>query len=184
MSWTVCQVKKVRLHCIFPQHFPFPPPPKKQNYIWAASVTSAPLSAPSHVAPPHWSVHRGRHRCSINITQDSSVQTTARGRKRERESDLPDTNCRVARRAESPDCGAAERIPSLTWGSSESLLEGAEGGLEQTLVMLGWNYWSYLTLFKVELAVSFHSIWPLDADGGSWNHNSVIASLCPRFNFL
>lgn len=29
MSWTVCQVKKVRLHCIFPQHFPFPPPPKK-----------------------------------------------------------------------------------------------------------------------------------------------------------
>lgn len=53
MSWTVCQVKKVRLHCIFPQHFPSPPPPpKKQNYIWAASVTSAPLSAPSHVAPP------------------------------------------------------------------------------------------------------------------------------------
>ena len=61
---------------------------------------------------------------------------------------------------------------------------GGGGGLEQTLVMLGCNYWSYLTLFKVELAVSFHSIWPLDADGGSWNHNSVIASLCPRFNFL
>lgn len=74
----------------------------------------------------------------------------------------------------------ADPIPDLR----QLYLQRVLAGLKQTLMMLRWNYLSYLTLFKVGRVVFFHSIWPLDAYGGLWNHNSVIASLCPRFNFL
>lgn len=56
--------------------------------------------------------------------------------------------------------------------------------LSNRWTMLRWDDLIYLTLFKVGRVVSFHSICPVDAHGGLWNHNSVIGSLCLRINFL
>lgn len=86
--------------------------------------------------------------------------------------DLQGTDCWGVRWEESPGCRAAEMIPFLNlWQRPRRV---------KVLQASSWwssksNYLIYLTLFKVERGASFHSIWPVDAPGGLWNHNSVIA---------
>lgn len=77
-----------------------------------------------------WSVHRGgteEDLYSVTSDQHFSYYTGCMVAceyigyvKIKLKKDLPDINCWVVRWEESPDCGAAERIPSLTWGNSTS----------------------------------------------------------------
>lgn len=100
----------------------------------------------------------------------------------EYENHLPGTNCWGVRWGESPDCGAAQEMPFPDL--RKLYLQESLQGSKRCWWCFRLNYLIYLTLLKVERVALFHSIWPLDAYGRLWNHNSVIASLCPRFNFL